>query len=116
LPPSPPAPLKYTSGKLKSANHSGEPVWGVFWEEFRGELNNCRAFKRENQQLPRAEADLNCRALKHKKQRSALKRFEVGARVKRIVLRGARVETRLFDIENTSLNSETASLIVEAQK
>jgi len=22
------APLKYTSGKLKSANHSGEPVWG----------------------------------------------------------------------------------------
>ena len=71
---------------------------------------------RENQQLRRAEADLNCRALKHKKQRSALKRFEVGARVKRIVLRGARVETRLFDIENTSLNSETASLIVEAQK
>jgi len=28
----------------------------VFWEEFRGELNNCRAVKRENQQLPRAEA------------------------------------------------------------
>ncbi|MBR2979942.1 MAG: hypothetical protein IKC51_08430, partial [Myxococcaceae bacterium] len=36
----------------------GEPVWGVFWEEFRGELNNCRAVKRENQQLPRAEAFL----------------------------------------------------------
>jgi len=28
----------------------------VFWEEFRGELNNCRAVKRENQQLRRAEA------------------------------------------------------------
>ena len=33
-----------------------------------------------------------------KKQRSALKRFEVGARVKRIVLRGARVEARLLKV------------------
>ncbi|MBR2979390.1 MAG: hypothetical protein IKC51_05615, partial [Myxococcaceae bacterium] len=56
LPPSPPAPLKYTSGKLKSANHLEEPVWGVFGEKTRGELNRRQAMKRESKQLLGAKA------------------------------------------------------------
>ena len=63
-PPAPPLPPSITSRPVKihvrgmkiCESFGGARLGGGGWEEFRGELNNCRAFKRENQQLPRAEA------------------------------------------------------------
>ena len=64
-PPAPPLPPSITSRPVKihvrqikiSQSFGGARfLGGVFREEFRGELNNCRAVKRENQQLRRAEA------------------------------------------------------------